>query len=57
MLQEAKSIVKGWPGQAIRLDAYNAPAVAGNFYRKCGYKEVSRVGYKGTPLIYFELIL
>ena len=56
MLQEAKSLVKGWPGQAIRLDAYNAPAGAGEFYRKCGYKEVSRVVYKGTPLIYFELI-
>ena len=57
MLGEAKSIVKGWPGQAIRLDAYNAPAGAGEFYRKCGYKEVSRIVYKGTPLIYFELIL
>src|SRR4030095_7765311 len=57
MLQEAKSLVKGWPGQAIRLDAYNAPAGAGEFYRKCGYKEVGRVVYKGTPLIYFELIL
>ena len=57
MLLEAKSIVKGWPGQAIRLDAYNASAGAGEFYRKCGYKEVSRVVYKGTPLIYFELIL
>ncbi len=57
MLLEAKSLVKAWPGQAIRLDAYNAEAGAGEFYRKCGYKEVGRVVYKGTPLIYFELIL
>ena len=57
MLQEAKSFVKAWPGQAIRLDAYNAPAGAGEFYRKCGYSEVGRVVYKGTPLIYFELML
>ena len=57
MLQEARSVVKSWPGQAIRLDAYNAPAGAGEFYRKCGYKEVGRIVYKGTPLIYFELIL
>jgi len=57
MLQEARSFAKGWPGQAIRLDAYNAPAGAGEFYRKCGYREVSRVVYKGTPLIYFELIV
>jgi len=57
MLQEAKSFVKTLPGQAIRLDAYNAPAGAGEFYRKCGYQEVARVVYKGTPLIYFEMIL
>jgi len=57
MLGEAKSFVKTLSAQAIRLDAYNAPAGAGEFYRKCGYKEVGRVVYKGTPLIYFEMIL
>ena len=57
MLQEAKSYVKTRHAQAIRLDAYNAPAGAAEFYRKCGYKEVGRVVYKGTPLIYFELML
>ena len=57
MLQEVKSFVKALPGQAIRLDAENAPAGAGEFYRKCGYNEVGRVVYKGTPLIYFEMML
>lgn len=57
MLQQARSFVTAWPAQAIRLDAYNAPAGAGEFYRKCGYREMGRVVYKGTPLIYFELML
>ena len=57
MLVEVISLAKTWPAQAIRLDAYNAPAGAGEFYRKCGYNEVGRVVYKGTPLIYFELLL
>jgi GNAT superfamily N-acetyltransferase len=44
-------------GDAIRLDAYDAEAGAGEFYSKCGYAEVGRVTYRGTPLVYFERLL
>jgi GNAT superfamily N-acetyltransferase len=50
-------IAAAWPAQAVRLDAYDAPAGAGAFYRKCGYREVGRVTYRGVPLKYFELLL
>jgi len=40
--------------QAIRLDSYDAPAGAGEFYRRCGFTEVARGDYRGTPLIWFE---
>jgi GNAT superfamily N-acetyltransferase len=56
-LEEARTIVQAWPGDAIRLDAYDAPAGAGEFYRKCGFQEVGRVVYKKTPLVYFEMML
>lgn len=57
MLDAALAAVRVWPGDAIRLDAYDAVAGAGGFYRKCGYAEVGRKTYRGTPLIYFQLLL
>ena len=54
---EAARIAREWPGDAIFLDAYDAEAGAGEFYRKCGFREVGRVTYRGTPLIYFEMRL
>jgi len=57
MLEQAKRIAHEWPGDSIRLDAYDSPAGAGGFYSKCGFTEVGRVVYRGTPLIYYELIL
>jgi GNAT superfamily N-acetyltransferase len=42
---------------AIRLDAYDAPAGAGGFYEKCGFHEVGRVVYRENPLIYYEMLL
>jgi GNAT superfamily N-acetyltransferase len=42
---------------AIRLDAFDAPAGAGEFYRKCGFREVHRDRYFDTPLIWFEFLL
>jgi GNAT superfamily N-acetyltransferase len=57
LIAEAEAEVRQWPGQAIRLDAYDAPAGAGDFYRKCGFREVGRVVYRGVPLVYFELLL
>lgn len=57
MLEKVKALAIAWPAQAIRLDAYNHEAGAGDFYRKCGYKERGRVVYRNTPLIYFELLI
>jgi GNAT superfamily N-acetyltransferase len=57
LLAEATSVARAWPADAIRLDSYDTPAGAGRFYEKCGYREVGRVTYRGTPLIYFELVL
>ena len=56
-LAEAVTIARAWPGDAIRLDAYDADAGAGDFYLRCGFREVGRVVYKRTPLRYFEWII
>jgi GNAT superfamily N-acetyltransferase len=57
LLEEAKAVAIAWPGDAIRLDAYDAASGAGAFYAKCGFREVGRVTYRGVPLVYFELLL
>jgi GNAT superfamily N-acetyltransferase len=57
MLQEARRIAAEWPAAAIRLDAYDAVAGAGGFYARCGFREVGRVVYRRSPLIYYELLL
>jgi GNAT superfamily N-acetyltransferase len=56
-LKEAMRIARDWPADAIRLDAYDAEAGAGEFYARCGYTEVGRASYRNTPLIYYELLL
>ncbi len=56
-LQDARAVAGAWPADAIRLDAFDAPAGAGAFYERCGYEERARVAYKGNPLIYLELLL
>ena len=57
LLEAAASVARAWPADAIRLDTYDADAGAGPFYVKCGYREVGRASYRGTPHIYFELLL
>lgn len=57
LIEEAKKLATEWPAEAIRLDAYNAEAGAGDFYRKCGFNERGQVVYRNVPLIYFEMIL
>lgn len=54
---EAVRIATDWPGNSICLDAYDAPAGAGEFYRKCGFREIGRMTYRNVPLIYFEMLL
>jgi GNAT superfamily N-acetyltransferase len=56
-LQEASRVAEGWPADTIRLDAYDAPAGGGGFYARCGWAERGRASYRGTPLIYYELVL
>jgi ribosomal protein S18 acetylase RimI-like enzyme len=56
-IDEVRRIGKRWPSDGIRLDAYDAEAGAGDFYRKCGFTEVGRASYRNTPLIYFEMSL
>ena len=56
-VESAVEIVRKFPGDAIFLDAYDADAGAGEFYRKCGFREVGRAAYRGVPLIYFELLV
>ena len=57
MLEDVKRVVKVWPGDAIWLDAYDLPGGAGEFYAKCGYREMGHVTYRGVPLIYYEMPL
>jgi GNAT superfamily N-acetyltransferase len=57
LVEKAKMAAAAWPGDSIRLDAYDHPAGAGKFYASCGFREVGRVIYRGVPLIYFELLL
>ncbi len=57
LIEQAQAMARTWPADAIRLDAYDANAGAGEFYAKCGFRKVGRVTYRGTPLIYFEALL
>src|SRR5262245_19479519 len=38
-VEEAVRLAGEWPADAIRLDAYDAPAGAGDFYARCGFRE------------------
>jgi GNAT superfamily N-acetyltransferase len=57
LLEEARRLVRAWPANSIRLDAYDAAAGAGPFYVKCGFTEMGHVSYRGTPLIYYEALV
>ncbi len=56
-LDEARAAARAWPAGAIWLDAYDAPAGAGDFYARCGFREVARAAYRGVPLRYFADVL
>ena len=57
LLEAATAAAQGWQKDAIRLDAYDHPAGAGQFYENCGFREMGRVSYGGVPLIYYQLLL
>jgi ribosomal protein S18 acetylase RimI-like enzyme len=56
-LTQARTIAAAWPADAIRLDAYDGDAGAGEFYRKCGFHERGRITYRRTPLVYYEMVI
>jgi GNAT superfamily N-acetyltransferase len=56
-LEAAYRAVKQWPGDAIRLDAFDADAGAGGFYAKCDFRKVGGTPYRNNPLIYFERLV
>jgi GNAT superfamily N-acetyltransferase len=56
-MEQCGEICRRWPADAIRLDAYDAPAGAGLFYAKCGFRNVGRAEYLGCPLLYFEWLI
>ena len=56
-LEHVRTLAKEWPADSIRLDAWDADAGAGEFYRKCGYREVGRVIYRNAALVYYELLI
>jgi GNAT superfamily N-acetyltransferase len=57
LLNEAATVARQWPADAIRLDAYDNEAGAGPFYAKCGFTQVGRKTFRGVPLVYYELKL
>ncbi len=56
-LEQARQIGTTWPADAIRLDAFDAEAGAVGFYARCGFEARGRKEYRGTPLVYFEMLL
>jgi GNAT superfamily N-acetyltransferase len=57
LVAAASATASAWPGEAIRLDAYDGALGAGPFYLRCGFREVGRVTYRRVPLAYFERLL
>ena len=57
LVEQAREIAGAFPAQALRLDAYDAPAGAGGFYARCGFREVGRAEFRGVPLVYYEMLL
>lgn len=55
-LDDACTIARRWPADAIRLDAYDAKAGAGGFYARRGFTDRGRVVFQGNPLVYYELL-
>ena len=54
VVDEVRCIAREWPAEMIRLDAFDHVGGAGEFYAKCGLREVGRVVYRGCQLVYYE---
>jgi GNAT superfamily N-acetyltransferase len=57
LMDEATRVAEELGADAIRLDAYDAPAGAGEFYRRVGYQARGGKAYRGVPLLYFEMLI
>ena len=57
LLAEAERTARALEADALRLDAYDADAGAGEFYAGCGFEFVGRVLYRGVALLYYERVL
>jgi predicted N-acetyltransferase YhbS len=57
LLAHATTAARGWPVDAIRVDAYDGVSGGGRFYERCGFKEVGRTVYRRVPFIYFEFVI
>ena len=56
LLAEAARLARGWPADAIRLDAYERPGGAAGHYLRNGFSHRGRALYRSNPLIYFEMV-
>ena len=56
-IEEVRRLAAEWSGDAIRLDAYDVAAGAGEFYRKCSFRMMGSATYRGVPLVYYEMLL
>jgi ribosomal protein S18 acetylase RimI-like enzyme len=56
-LERALAVAQAAGTDAVRLDAFAGAGGAGGFYRRCGFREVGRASYRGTPHVYFERLL
>lgn len=54
-VEQMVHIARAWPADAIRLDAYDAPAGAGLFYGRCGFRHVADLKYREVSLSYYEM--
>jgi GNAT superfamily N-acetyltransferase len=57
LLKAALAFAKRSGCDAVRLDAFDAPHGAGDFYLKCGFAGRGRTIYRNTPILYFEHLL
>jgi GNAT superfamily N-acetyltransferase len=54
LMEAAKGLARTWPADALWLDAYDHPAGAGAFYKKCGFRPVGRGASGVVPLTFYE---
>lgn len=54
LVEASKQVARDWPAQALWLDTYDHAAGAGEFYQRCGFREVGASPLNHLPLLYYE---